>query len=57
MGISEGVNLKELPLFQFERESFSETTGAVILDVGLLLFFVIFTFVLVYVSFLKYDIR
>ena len=57
MGISEGVNLKELPLFQFERESFSETTGAVILDVGLLLFFVIFAFVLVYVSFLKYDIR
>ncbi len=57
MGISGGINLKELPVFDFANESLSDTFKAIALDVGLLLFFVIFTFVLVYVSFLKYDIR
>lgn len=57
MGMTEMVNFKDLPLFQFEREKVSETSGAIAFDVGLLIFFMIFNFVLVYVSFLKYDIR
>jgi len=57
MGISGRINLKELPVFEFQRESLAETFKAIVLDVGLLLFFTVFCFVLVYVSFLKYDIR
>jgi len=57
MGISGRINLKELPVFEFERESLVNTFKAITLDVGLLLFFAIFSFVLVYVSFLRYDIR
>jgi ABC-type transport system involved in multi-copper enzyme maturation permease subunit len=57
MGITEPINFKELPSFQFERSPLPETFKAIILDVGLMLFFSIFSFVLVYVSFLKYDIR
>ena len=57
MGISGRINLKELPVFEFERESLADTFKAIFLDVGLLLFFTICCFVLVYVSFLKYDIR
>ncbi|UCE06583.1 MAG: ABC transporter permease subunit [bacterium] len=57
MGITEPINFKELPTFQFERSLLPETFKAVVLDIGLMLFFSIFSFVLVYVSFLKYDIR
>jgi len=57
MGITEPINFKELPAFQFERSPLPETFKAIVLDVGLMLFFSIFSFVLVYVSFLKYDIR
>ena len=57
MGIIGRINLKELPVFEFERESLADTFKAIFLDVGLLLFFTIFCFVMVYVSFLKYDIR
>jgi len=57
MGITGGINLKELPVFELENEPLSDTFKAIGLDVGLMLFFTIFSFVLVYVSFLKYDIR
>jgi len=57
MGISSKINLKELPTYNFERVSLWETSKSIVLDVGLLFFFLIFFFMLSYISFLKYDVR
>ncbi|MFC1537814.1 ABC transporter permease [Candidatus Latescibacterota bacterium] len=57
MGMSGEINLKELPQFVYNRSTLAETFASIGLDIGLLLFFLMFTFVLVYVSFLRYDIR
>jgi len=57
IAVSDDFNLKELPTFQYERASLPETLESISLDVVFTFFFTIFFFVLVYVSFLKYDVR
>ena len=57
MGISGEINLEELPQFVYTRSTFAESFGSFGLDFGFLLFDIIFIFSLVYVSFLRYDIR
>jgi len=57
MGISGTINLKELPSYRYERAVLSETFSSIVLDIGLMIFFVIFSFMIAYVAFLRYDIR
>ena len=57
MGMSSEVNMNELPQFVYNRSTLSETFAAIGLDTGILAFFLMFAYVLVYVSFLRYDIR
>ena len=57
MGTTKMINLKEIPVFSFERAKFVDTMKAVLTDVLFLIFFSIIIFMLAYVSFLRYDIR
>ena len=57
MGMSRMINLEELPRYQYQRASLSESFYNSALDLGILLFFGVFSFVLAYVSFHRYDIR
>ena len=57
MGISSNVNVKELPSFHYNRASLVETAKSIAMDSVIEVFFLIFSFVMVYVAFLRYDIR
>ena len=57
MGISGNINLNELPSFSYNRVALSETFFSIKTDIAFLLIFIIISFMLAYVSFLRYDIR
>ena len=57
MGISGSIDITNLPSFNYERRTITETISSLALDIVLMILFTILLFVLVYVSFLRYDVR
>jgi ABC-type transport system involved in multi-copper enzyme maturation permease subunit len=57
MGMSGNINFKNLPIYQYNEISLVDTFKVIFLDLMLFIVFAILSFVVAYVSFLKYDVR
>ena len=57
MGMSGNINFKNLPIYQYNEMSLVDTFKVIFLDLMLFIVFAILSFVVAYVSFLKYDVR
>ena len=57
MGMTKMVNMAELPVFNYSLVTLPESFSSITFDIILLILFTTLIFLLLYVSFIKYDVR